>query len=463
LSAKHSTQQVMLVVSLLAILASAWVVWYFVSRVTEPLRELRDSAEAVGRGDFSRRVTPRSQDECGELAKVFNRMTENLQSSQLQLETAQAQLLQSEKLSAVGEFVAGVAHELNNPLTSVVGFSEMLKTENLNAKGQHYAEMIFKSAQRCQKIVHLLLSFARPQKPERKPVSVNTLVESVLEIVGYPLRTNNIEVVTRLDRELPLVMADGNQIQQVLLNILNNARQAIEAHQPAGRISIVTSVTGDKVRIVIEDNGPGIPKEILPRIFNPFFTTKSIGKGTGLGLSLCYGIIKEHGGYITPMSRTGEGASFTIDLPAMETAGAKAETPTPTPPEQIDRREGAGRHVLVIDDEEPILNLVRENLGRHGYEVKAVTHGEAGLNELKQNSFDVTFCDWKMPGLNGRQIYERLRNTDPKLCRRIVFITGDVINDSMRQFLETEKLPFLTKPFALPELRAAINTVLKTA
>jgi len=463
LSAKHATQRVLLAVSFLAILAGTWVVWYFVSRVTEPLRELRASAEAVGRGDFTRRVITSSQDECGELAKVFNQMTENLQSSQLQLETAQTQLLQSEKLSAVGEFVAGVAHELNNPLTSVVGFAEMLGNQDMNAKSQHYADMIFKSAQRCQKIVHLLLSFARPQKPERKPVSVNTLVESVLEIVAYPLRTNNIEVVTRLGQELPLVMADGNQIQQVLLNILNNARQAIEASRPAGRIAIITSTLGTRVRIVIEDNGPGIPKEILPRIFNPFFTTKGVGKGTGLGLSLCYGIIKEHGGSITPVSRNGEGATFTIELPAIEANPAGAGTPSAAASEKIDQREGEGKHVLVIDDEEPILNLVRENLGRHGYAVKVATHGEAGLNEMKQNRFDVTFCDWKMPGLNGRQVYERLRNTDPQLCRRIVFITGDVINEQMRQFLETEKLPCLTKPFALPELRAAINTVLKAA
>ena len=126
-------------------------------------------------------------------------------------------------------------------------------------------------------------------------------------------------------------------------------------------------------------------------------------------------------------------------------------------------REGAGKRVLVIDDEEPILNLVRENLGRHGYEVMVARHGEAGLKELKQNRFDVTFCDWKMPGLNGRQVYERLRTTNPQLCRRMVFITGDVINEPMRQFLESEKVPCLTKPFALPELRAAIKTVLKAA
>jgi len=463
LIAKHATQRVLLAVSFLAVLAGAGVIWFFVSRVTEPLRELRASAEAVGRGDFTRRVAARSQDECGELATVFNQMTENLQSSRAQLQTAQTQLLQSEKLSAVGEFVAGVAHELNNPLTAVVGFSEMLKGQNINAQCQHYADMIFKAAQRCQRIVSLLLSFARPQKPERRPVSMNTLVESVLEIVGYSLRTGNIEVVTRLAPELPLVMADGNQIQQVLLNILNNARQAIEDNQSDGRITITTGAAGANVSIVIQDNGPGIPQEILPRIFDPFFTTKGVGKGTGLGLSVCYGIIKEHGGSITPASRTGESATFTIELPAVEANGAEAEATMSPPPETIDRHEGAGKRVLVIDDEEPILNLVRENLGNHGYEVMVARHGEAGLNELKQSRFDVTFCDWKMPGLNGRQVYERLRTTNPQLCRSMVFITGDVVNEQMRQFLESEKLPCLTKPFALPELRAAIKTVLKAA
>ena len=461
LEAMHATQRVLLAVSFLAILASAVVVWFFISRVTEPLRELRDSAEAVGRGDFTRRVTAHSNDECGELAKVFNQMTENLHSSRSQLESAQAQLLQSEKLSAIGEFVAGVAHELNNPLTAVVGFSEMLKVQDMNTQHHHYADMIYNAAQRCQRIVHLLLSFSRPQKPERKPVSVNSMVESVLEIIDYPLRTGNIEVVTRLDRDLPLVMADGNQIQQVLLNILNNSRQAIEACQSGGQIRITTATVGSKVRIIIKDNGPGIPKEILPRIFNPFFTTKGVGKGTGLGLSLCYGIIKEHGGSITPESQPGEGATFTIELPAVDTKGTGVETPAPATVEKPDLREGAGRRILIIDDEEPILNLVREKLGQHGYEVMVAAHGEAGLKQLKQNRFDVTFCDWKMPGLNGREVYEHLRNSNPQLARRMVFLTGDVINDQMRKFLETEKLPCLTKPFALPDLRAAIKTVIE--
>jgi two-component system NtrC family sensor kinase len=453
-----------------AILAGAAIVWLLVNKVTRPLRELRDSAEAVGRGDFTRRVPVRYKDECGELAVVFNQMTENLQQSRTELEQAvqtlkgtQAQLIQSEKLSAVGEFVAGVAHELNNPLAAVMGFSEILKDADVDVKYRRYLEMIFKSAQRCQKIVRSLLSFARRHQPERTPVSVNTLVETVLEIVSYQLRTNNIEVITQFDPALPVVLVDDHQIQQVLLNVINNARQAMEEHRPDGCIKIITEASDENVRIVIHDNGPGIPEENLRRIFDPFFTTKEVGKGTGLGLSLCYGIIKEHGGTITPLNRHGEGATFIIELPVLHTSGDTTEILRLSETKAADVREGAGKNILVIDDEETILEVLREELTSHGYNVEVAAGGEAGLNRLKQNHCDVVFCDWKMPGLNGRQVYENLRTASPGLCRRVVFITGDMVNEPMRGFLEKEKRPCLAKPFTFDEVRDAIKTVLAAA
>jgi two-component system NtrC family sensor kinase len=279
----RKTQLVLLIVSLCTILFGAAVIWFLVNRITRPLRELRDSAEAVGRGDFSRRVPVRSKDECGELAVAFNQMTENVQQSRAQLEKTvetlkgtQEQLIQSEKLSAVGEFVAGVAHELNNPLAAVIGFSEMLKETEVAETPRRYLDMIFKSAQRCQKIVQSLLSFARRHAPERKPVSLNKIVEAVLEIVAYPLRTSNIEVVTKFDPKLPVVMADEHQIQQVFLNIVNNARQALEAHQnqSGSQIKITTETCEPNVRVIIQDNGPGISEANLRRIFDPFFYHK---------------------------------------------------------------------------------------------------------------------------------------------------------------------------------------------
>lgn len=459
------TQTLLLGVSLIAILIGSVVVWFFVHRATQPLNELRASAEAVGRGDFSQRVRVRTRDEFGSLAKVFNRMTEDVEQSQAQLKqavetlkTTQAQLIQSEKLSAVGEFVAGVAHELNNPLATVMGFSELLKDAPVEAKYRRHLDMIFKSAERCQKIVLSLLSFARRHQPERKPFAANKLIEEVLEIVAYQLRTSNVEVVQQFAPALPLVLGDGHQIQQVLLNLINNARQAIESHQPTGRITITTKTDGRFIHISIQDNGPGISAENMRRIFDPFFTTKEVGKGTGLGLSLCYGLIKEHGGDITVTSPPGSGATFSIQLPVAENI-TPVEPPTNNSGHKSDLREGVGKTVLVVDDEEMLLELAREELARHGYEVATVNNGEAALRELRERKFDVIFCDLKMPGLNGRQVYERLRTEQSATCRRVVFVTGDVINEPLAQFLEQEQLACLTKPFALAELRAAAKKI----
>jgi signal transduction histidine kinase len=467
LRALQSTQQTLLLVSALCILAGTALVWFLVRKVTQPLRELRDSAEAVGRGDFSRRVEVASRDECGELATVFNQMTENLKLSRGQLEqtvetlkTMQAQLIQSEKLSGIGQFVAGVAHELNNPLTSVMGFSELLARADKDPQHRRHLELIHKSAQRCQKIVQSLLSFARRHQPERKLSDVNSLVETTVDFLQYQLRTSNIEVATRVDPGLPQTMLDPHQIQQVFLNILNNARQAIEGHRPNGRVTIITERAGANVRVILQDNGPGIAEENLSKLFDPFFTTKEVGKGTGLGLSLCYGIVKEHGGTIQVRSKPGEGATFIVELPLISSAEETGVKPEACLAERPSIREGAGRKVLVIDDEEAILEMMREELSQSGYEVDVARDGESALKRLGQTPYDLTLCDWKMPGLNGQQIYERVRVLNPALSERMVFITGDVINDSAQKFLRERKKVCLSKPFSLMEFREAIGEAL---
>jgi two-component system NtrC family sensor kinase len=320
--------------------------------------------------------------------------------------------------------------------------------------------MIYKSAQRCQKIVQSLLSFARRHQPERKPVYVNGMVEAALEMIHYQLRTSNIDVITQFDASLPVVFADGHQIQQVLLNVINNARQAIESHQSGGQIRIVTEAIGESVRIIINDNGPGISKENLQRIFDPFFTTKQVGQGTGLGLSICYGIIKEHGGNITPSSQPGQGTRFVIELPVFHLASETASTGHGTEFRRLDAHEGAGRKILVIDDEESILQMLRERLTQSGYNVDTVSDGEKALSRLRQENYDTIFSDWKMPGMNGRQLYETLRATNPDQCRRMVFFSGDVINEQMRLFLEQEKRLCLTKPFTFESVRSAIKNTL---
>ena len=469
LRALRANQQSLMAVSAVGVLVGTLMVWFLVRKTTQPLRELRDSAEAVGKGDFTRRVEVASGDECGELAFVFNQMTENLQRSREQLErtvdtlkTTQAQLVQSEKLSGIGEFVAGVAHELNNPLTSVMGFAELLSRSDVKPEHKRYMELIQKSAVRCQKIVQSLLSFARRHAPERKLSSVNTLVENAVEFLQYQLRTSNIEVTTHLDPHLPKAMVDPHQLQQVFLNIINNARQAIEAHQPKGTIRITTETCGQIVRILFQDSGPGISEANLSKVFDPFFTTKEVGKGTGLGLSLCYGIVKEHGGSITVRSKPGEGATFVIELPV-----AAGEAPAPEKPsapagqaQPPVTREGVGKKVLVIDDEEAILEMVRDTLSASGYEVDTANDGESGLNRLQKTPYDLTLCDWKMPGINGQQVYERLHASNPVLSARMIFMTGDVINDKTQKFLEDRKKLCLSKPFSLVEFRAAVREAL---
>ena len=290
LQALRSMQRVFLFLGLLVIAVSASLVWRLIERITRPLNQLRERAERVGRGDFSKHIDVDSNDECGELATAFNKMTGNLRASRDELEKTleslektEAQLTQSERLSVIGEFVAGVAHELNNPLASVYGFAQLLnRPESVrDEKHDHYVERILHESRRSHKIVQNLLSFSRQSAPERKSLNLNELVHSSLEILQYQLRAGNIEVVTALDERLPSVVGDSHQLQQVFVNIINNARQAIESYRSSGMLRIATAVRDDRVRVSFKDNGPGVSGEHLKRMFPPFFTTKEVGKGTG--------------------------------------------------------------------------------------------------------------------------------------------------------------------------------------
>ena len=463
----YATQQLIVIVSMAAIGVGMMIVWIYVRRVTAPLEELRAHTEALGRGDFTRRVELNSRDEFGDLAEAFNQMTENLKSSRQQLEatvdtlkTTQSQLIQSEKLSGIGEFVAGVTHELNNPLTTVMGFSELLQQTGATPQQKRHLEMIHKSAVRCRKIVQNLLSFSRRHKPERNPAHLNQLIEEAVDILGYQLRTSNIEVITQLDPQLPPTLVDAHQLQQVFINIINNGRQAMEAHQPKGKIHITTSLSGATIKISFRDNGPGIRPENISKLFDPFFTTKEVGKGTGLGLSICYGIIKEHGGTIVVESNYGAGAAFLIELPVTRDTDQHTHNPDRLAKPATPALTGGGKSVLVIDDEESILQMVTEILSRSGYQTDAASDGESGVQRAQAKAYDLVICDWKMPGLNGQQVFERLTAADPAMAGKMIFMTGDVINDQVRCFLEKQNRPCLNKPFALRDFEEMIQASL---
>lgn len=457
--ALNNTRATLIGVCIAGILLSGVIVWFLIHRITHPLVELRDNAEAVGRGDFTRRVTKFSNDECGAVAVAFNDMTANLQASRADLEqavgslkTAQAQLVQSEKLSAIGQFVAGVAHELNNPLTAVIGFADLLEHTLEDPKHRSHVTHIAKSATRCHKIVNNLLSFSRQHEPERLSLQLNKLTEDVVEILAYDLRTSNITLVKEYAPTLPAILGDSHQLQQVILNVINNARQALEAFRHDGRITLRTGSTASHVWLRIIDNGPGISRENLSRIFDPFFTTKPQGKGTGLGLSLCYGIMQEHRGRIRAESQPGSGTEFVLELPIAATAADQpvirpdSETPFKTP----------SLRVLVIDDEEAIRQLVEEVLLSDGHRVDSAGGGEAALKLIGLNRYDVIVCDWKMPGLNGINLYQELLTKDPTSAARMLFMTGDVIKQSFQDFLKQNSRVCLPKPFALREFRSAI-------
>jgi PAS domain S-box-containing protein len=384
------------------------------------------------------------------------------------LQEAQARLLQSEKLASIGQLVAGVAHELNNPLTAVILYSELLQIRYSDPQIRGDLEKVVQEAQRAAKIVRGLLEFARQRAVELRPVALNRLLSDSLEIVAYELRTHNIQCDLRLDPELPLTMADPHQIQQVFLNLVQNAWQAISSVRSAGRLSITSQVgaaqfhsdaKGSKpvIRFIFEDDGPGMPETLLLRVFDPFFSTKLVGKGTGLGLAICHGIVAEHDGHIWAENRRHGGARFIVELPVVspETAD-EARAPLAEA-----SRLGDWASILIIDDEVPILETTARVLRRLGCQVDTETDGAAAVQRLGRQRYDLILCDFRMPGLGGAEIYRQVQQIDPQAARRFLFITGDTAGLATHEFFEQTGAPYLSKPFSMDQLTQRVRQMLQ--
>jgi two-component system NtrC family sensor kinase len=377
----------------------------------------------------------------------------------------QQQLIQSEKLSAIGELISGIAHELNNPLTGVMGYSQLLQLrKDLDDRAKDNLLKINNLALRCQKIVQNLLSFARKQKPERTLSDINDILEKTVELRNYELQVNNIELTRELDRNLPKTIADAHQLQQVFLNVLTNAEQAmLEAHGK-GHLTIRTRIDPQKMRIIVEaiDDGPGIPENYLTRIFDPFFTTKEVGKGTGLGLSLSYGMIKEHGGNIYARSRLGEGATFVIELPIIthlqEDSGMAAELlPQALQFEKVVR----GKRILVVDDEKYILDFFVEVFHSLPMQVDTASDGRAAMHKMQAGEYDLIVTDFKMPQMSGRDLFNWIKENRPYMANRIIFVTGDTVSMETRSFFENNDNRYLAKPFKIEEVKEVIQQTLE--
>jgi signal transduction histidine kinase len=362
-------------------------------------------------------------------------------------------LMQSEKVATMGSLLAGVAHELNNPLTVLSGQSQLLLT-SADAGLARRAAQIHRAAERCVRIVRNFLSLARQRPPERTEVSLKQVAQGALELLAYELRTDAVELVVEVPDDLPVMWADGHQLHQVLVNMLANAHHAMRRQPGPKRITLRARRTGERVRLEIADTGCGIPPNVVARIFEPFFTTKAAGEGTGLGLSLCRGIIEEHGGTITVESAPGRGTTFGIELPVVApprvTAPAAAAAAPPIRP---------GR-VLVVDDEAGVAEVVAEAIGRDGHQTRIATHGAMALAMLAEGGYDAIVSDTKMPVMDGEGFFGELEARFPAMRRRIVFLTGDVLSREKRAVLEATGAPVLTKPCDLDDVRRTVNGVL---
>jgi two-component system NtrC family sensor kinase len=368
----------------------------------------------------------------------------------------QEQFQQTEKLSALGEMISGVAHELNNPLASVMGYAQILQRARVRPEVLKKLQIIQAESQRCQRIVQNLLGFARKHRPGKQPLDLNAVLNSVLGLVSYQLRVDGIEVVTALDPGVPAVHGDFHQLQQVFLNIVNNAHQAIHAAGSPGRIEVASMLDADRVRIEIRDTGPGISPDNLKRIFDPFFTTKAVGEGTGLGLSLAYGTVRDHNGTIFARSQVGKGTTLVVEIPL---AAAPAAEEAPRVPVHS-ARPAPGGAILVVEDEKELARLLCEALTAGGHRAEAVFDGDMALRRIRENSYDVVISDIKMPRVDGRRLFEEAGRIRPGLERRFIFSTGDTASPTTAAFLESSGAGVIPKPFDLDEVMRAVAAVL---
>jgi two-component system NtrC family sensor kinase len=369
----------------------------------------------------------------------------------------QDQLIQSEKLSAIGQLIAGIAHDLNNPLASVVGFADFLKeVPNVPPALREPLTVIQEEAERASNIVKNLLGFARKQEHQRRPTALRPLLDATFVLLRNQLMAHRVEARIEIEPDLPAPDIDPNQIQQVFVNLINNAAQAIASTGRPGRVVVRARRWLDGVAIDVVDNGPGMSEALAAQVFEPFFTTKPEGEGTGLGLSISQGILREHGGRIMLFTEEGRGSSFTVQLPL-------ASRPPAPPPEPGTGAPTKRLRVLVVDDEPHILHYMRATLEAWGHTPVVASNGREGLELTERETFDLVISDLRMPELGGREFYEELARRQPAMLDRLVFSTGDTVRGDTLAFLESIDRPYLHKPFSLAELRALLAGVAREA
>jgi signal transduction histidine kinase/CheY-like chemotaxis protein len=376
-----------------------------------------------------------------------------------ELHQQRAMLCQSAKVATMGHLLAGVSHELNNPLSVVLGQAALLCELHPSPDITVRTQKIIQAAERCVRIVKNFLALARQRPPERQGVQLNQVIQEAVELLAYQLRVDDVEGCLRLADDLPALWADRDQLYQVVVNLISNAQQAMHNTPVPRRLTITTRSDPVLAHVALEvaDTGPGVPLALQQRIFEPFFTTKPPGVGTGLGLSLCHGIVIAHGGTIRVESRPGAGAIFVVHLPITMARGAIPVVCTLEPLSAL-----AGKKILVVDDEPEIADLLREILSVDGHQVEIAAHGVIALEKLREQTYDLIMSDLRMPRLDGPGLYRELEQHYPELCRGLIGITGDMLSLELQAFLERTAVPTVSKPFSWEEVRRVVQQVLQT-
>jgi len=386
-----------------------------------------------------------------EKAHLYSELQDSLQ----RLQESQAQLIQAEKLKALGTLLSGMAHELNNPLSTIqLSVQLMKRAAGLPDALRRRMDAMEEECDRASRIIRDLLVFARRKPPERRPTDVNEVIRTALALQAPDLDASKIRVGTDLV-ELPPIMADGHQLQQVLLNLFTNATHAMKEDLGRGALIVRSMRRGGEIIVQVEDDGPGIPVEHLGRIFDPFFTTKGAGEGTGLGLSLSIGIIEAHGGRMAADNIASRGARFTLRLPI----GAEGATASATPPANLPAG-GRRARVLVVDHEERLRSILTEVLGSLGHQVEQAPNGAVAKEKLGSFRYDLVMLDLRLPDIGGTEVWQWLLQHDSALASRVVFMTGEPMSGPTQGFLADTGRPVLTKPLTIDRVRAVVDEVM---
>lgn len=390
---------------------------------------------------------------------LVSRLKENI----AELKETRHRLIQSDKLALLGEMVSGVAHEINNPLAAIMGYSELLiADETVPDSGKVMLERTVACVDRCRKIVQGLLSFARKTELEKKPADINDIIDRALAHRNYDLTVSSIEVIKSYEVDEPIAVVDPNQMEQVFLNLLNNAFDSMAERDVPGILEIRTCRVDDgMMQIEFIDNGRGIKKSDRKKLFEPFFTTKEVGKGTGLGLSVSYGIVKEHDGNLYLDDAHYCGAKFVVTLPI---AAGQQAAEEPKSQGRFPVWPKAHGKILVVDDEDIIIDVIETVLLSRGFSVDCATNGEEAYRMMNSSEYDLVISDIKMPGsMDGRQLYYEIAKQNPALAKRFVFMSGDVTEKRTAEFLSECGRAFLLKPFSLNDLHEVIEKTLQKA